>query len=306
MDVVLSICIIQKRSNASLTIGLTSKSGLKTGCQHDLLTKLLWGIGAILSKTEQKASQQRKLYSAMKLPNAVNCLRGRIIAVGVYCALLSPYQEMKLKNEAVLWEGIQRSSPSRLVLLWGSHLSSRLLAGAQHLLPSQRNELMRLLSSHADELVFHRCSQPVIFIEVCIESAALPSPVMPSVCNTCPLGNGNFQHNYCCVVSGQDFKTFSGVFPGTMSSLTMKAHCLDKRGSFFKLKYVLPMLLIAMPGAPMPLRSCYPLCAIFAPSAGCWVQVAAPMERSREDMRRMVERYFPPPMIPDQLLSTDG
>ncbi|XP_050565759.1 sodium/potassium/calcium exchanger 3-like isoform X5 [Cygnus atratus] len=32
-----------------------------------------------------------------------------------------------------------------------------------------------------------------------------------------------------------EFKAFSGVFPGTMSSLTMKAHCLDKRGSFFKL-----------------------------------------------------------------------
>ncbi|XP_056213656.1 ras and Rab interactor 2-like isoform X2 [Falco biarmicus] len=32
-----------------------------------------------------------------------------------------------------------------------------------------------------------------------------------------------------------EFKAHSGVFPGKMSSLTMKAHCLDKRGSFFKL-----------------------------------------------------------------------
>lgn len=59
------------------------------------------------------------------------------------------------------------------------------------------------ICSHATELVFHHCSQPVIFIDVCIESAALPSPVMRSVCNTCHLGNWNFQHNYCCVVSGQ-------------------------------------------------------------------------------------------------------
>ncbi|NXG35918.1 RIN2 protein, partial [Dromaius novaehollandiae] len=33
----------------------------------------------------------------------------------------------------------------------------------------------------------------------------------------------------------QEFKAFSGVFPGKMSSLTMEARCLDKRGSFFKL-----------------------------------------------------------------------
>ncbi|KAM9562093.1 ras and Rab interactor 2 isoform 2-T2 [Guaruba guarouba] len=32
-----------------------------------------------------------------------------------------------------------------------------------------------------------------------------------------------------------EFKTYGGVFPVKMSSLTMKAHCLDKRGSFFKL-----------------------------------------------------------------------
>ncbi|XP_074673621.1 ras and Rab interactor 2 isoform X2 [Strix aluco] len=32
-----------------------------------------------------------------------------------------------------------------------------------------------------------------------------------------------------------EFKAYSGVFPGKMSSLTMKARCLDKRGSFFKL-----------------------------------------------------------------------
>lgn len=37
----------KKKSNASLTVGLTSKSGLKTGCQQDLLTKLLWGTGAV-------------------------------------------------------------------------------------------------------------------------------------------------------------------------------------------------------------------------------------------------------------------
>ncbi|KAG6928584.1 Ras and Rab interactor 2 [Chelydra serpentina] len=33
----------------------------------------------------------------------------------------------------------------------------------------------------------------------------------------------------------QEFKTLSGVFPGKMSSVTMEARCLEKRGSFFKL-----------------------------------------------------------------------
>uniref|UniRef100_A0A8C4YD55 Ras and Rab interactor 2 n=1 Tax=Gopherus evgoodei TaxID=1825980 RepID=A0A8C4YD55_9SAUR len=33
----------------------------------------------------------------------------------------------------------------------------------------------------------------------------------------------------------QEFKTFSGVFPGKMSSVTMEVRCLEKRGSFFKL-----------------------------------------------------------------------
>ncbi|KAJ7413826.1 ras and Rab interactor 2 isoform X1 [Pitangus sulphuratus] len=36
-------------------------------------------------------------------------------------------------------------------------------------------------------------------------------------------------------IEAQEFKAYSGVFSGKMSSLTMKTCCLDKRGSFFKL-----------------------------------------------------------------------
>lgn len=53
------------------------------------------------NRAKGKAALLRKLLFIMQLPCAVNCLRGTIIAVGIYSALFYLYQEFKLKNKDV-------------------------------------------------------------------------------------------------------------------------------------------------------------------------------------------------------------